>query len=111
VEREEWPGLLCRPLQHLDDRALLNGTIVVQLNNSTPTMSLRLPESMAMDGPRGPFGRRNPEGYWRLPYSPTSKLETDFSPWQKIDFIDARRAVPPMPPGNYEIRYRLRRYM
>jgi hypothetical protein len=98
-------------LQHSNNRALLNGTIVVQLDNHTPTMSLRLPESLALDGPRGPFVQKNPEGYWRLPYSPASKLETEFSPWQKIEFIAAPRAVPPMPPGNYEIRYRLRHYM
>lgn len=104
-------GCYVDSLQYIGGRAQLNGTIVVQLDNHAPTMSLRLPENQALDGPRGPFVQNNPEGYWRLPYSPTSKLEIEFSPWQKIEFIAAPRAVPPMPPGNYEIRYRLRHYM
>ena len=104
-------GCYIHNLQQFAGRPQLTGHIVVQTNNEKPTMSLRLVQAAAADESSATFVQKSPEGYWRLPYSPQSQLETEFSPWQAIEFISAPRAVPALPPGRYEIRYRLSEFM
>lgn len=84
------------------DRVQVSGTLVLGRDNHAPIMSMRMREGASF-----PY----PEAYWRLPYMPATKPQAEFSPWQKIDFIAPSRVVPSVPPGDYEIRYRLRRFM
>ncbi len=80
------------------DRAEIVGDIVLQTSNLTPTVSLRL--------------NTKTESYWRLPIKPDAALDKSFGPWQRIEFIPTPRPnMPPLPPGDYEIRYRVRSYM
>jgi hypothetical protein len=54
----------------------------------------------------------NVESRWRIPYTGDSALETQFGPWQRIEFLPSpREGVMPLPAGEYLIRYRVRRYM
>jgi hypothetical protein len=71
--------------------------MVLGLDNLAPTVSLTLHKA---------------EGVWRLPYKPDAALEKSFGPWQRIEFIpNPRRSRPPLPAGDYDVRYRVRRYM
>jgi hypothetical protein len=80
-----------------DDRAEITGDMVLQTSNLTPTVSRRL--------------NGKTEGYWRLPIKPDAALGKSLGAWQRIEFIPPPRAnVPPLPPGNYKIRYRVRTY-
>jgi hypothetical protein len=95
-------GCAVTGLQHIAGRAQVSGAFVLGRDNHVPQMSMRLREGTV---------HPHPEGYWRLPMMPMDKLQAEFSPWQKIEFIAPPRAVPAMPPGDFEIRYRLRRFM
>jgi hypothetical protein len=54
----------------------------------------------------------NVESRWRIPYKGDAKLEKDFGPWHRIEFLPSPRAgIMPLPEGEYLIRYRVRRYM
>ena len=78
------------------DRPEIFGSFV--LSPASGTMSLRLPESA--------------EGHWRLPFSADVRLQKAFGPWTPIEFLPpARENARSLPPGTYEIRYRVRRYM
>lgn len=91
-------GCYIDQIRMADGRPEITGTIVLQTSNDNPTMSLELDRATA--------------GYWRLPYKPDAALEKSFGSWQRIEFIPTPRAnVPPLPPGNYEIRHRVRKYM
>jgi hypothetical protein len=80
------------------DRPEIAGNLVLQTTNLHPTMSLRLNGTM--------------EGYWELPIKPDAPLDKTFGPWQRINFIASPRlGLPPLPLGDYEIRYRVRKYM
>jgi hypothetical protein len=82
------------------DRPEIAGNCVIASDNPEPKLSLRLNRSM--------------EGHWRLPFGPEAKLEPAFGPWQRVEFVDVpspRGTIKPLPPGAYEIRYRVRRYM
>jgi hypothetical protein len=82
------------------DRPVIAGSCVIASDNTEPRLSLRLSRSM--------------EGHWRSPFRPDAKLEPAFAPWQRVEFVDVpspRRKVEPLPPGAYDIRYRVRRYM
>jgi hypothetical protein len=95
-------GCSVTELRHLDGRAQVSGKFVFGGDNLAPTMSMRL-----RDGTVHP----HPEGYWRMSVVPATKPGAEFSLWQKIEFIAPPRAVPSVPPGDYEIRYRLRRFI
>lgn len=91
-------GCFIRELRMAGGRPEITGSMVLGLDNLTPTVSLAL--------------HRKAEGVWRLPYKPDAALEKSFGPWQRIEFIpNPRRSLPPLPAGDYDIRYRLRRYM
>lgn len=89
-------------LQHVNGRAQVSGRFVLGRDYHAPQMSMRLREGTV---------HPHPEGFWRLPVMSATKVEAEFSPWQKIEFIAPPRVVPAVPPGDYEIRYRLRRFM
>ena len=78
------------------DRPEIVGNIVLQLNNADPSVSLAL--------------NRKTEGSWKLPIKPDAALDKAFGPWQRIEFIPSARTKP-LPPGEYDIRYRVRSYM
>jgi hypothetical protein len=91
-------GCYIDQIRMADGRPEITGDLVLHTTYENPTMSLELDRASA--------------GYWRLPYKPDAALEKSFGPWQRIEFIPTPRAnVPPLPPGDYEIRYRVRKYM
>ncbi len=91
-------GCYIREMRMAGGRPEIAGSMVLGLDNPAPTVSLAL--------------HRKAEGVWRLPYKPDAALEKSFGPWQRIEFIpNPRRSLPPLPAGDYDIRYRVRRYM
>jgi hypothetical protein len=55
---------------------------------------------------------RQPQGYWAMPIKADAKLDKAFGPWQRIQFTPIpRENVPPLPPGEYEVRYRVKKYL
>jgi hypothetical protein len=55
---------------------------------------------------------REPQGYWTVPIRRDAKLEREFGPWQRIAFTPIpRENGSPLPPGEYEVRYRVRKYL
>jgi hypothetical protein len=91
-------GCYIRDIRTSSDRPEISGEMVLQAGNEDPTMSLRL--------------NRKAEGYWRVPIKPGAALDKVFDPWQRIEFIATPRAdVPPLPAGEYHIRYRVRSYL
>jgi hypothetical protein len=55
---------------------------------------------------------REPQGYWTMPIKPDARLDKDFGPWQRIEFTPIPRdKAQPLPPGEYEVRYRVRKYL
>jgi hypothetical protein len=90
-------GAYIEQVRRAGNRAEVKGDFVLDRGKPAPTMSLRL---------------RGMEGHWRVPYDGNAKLEKEFGAWQKIEFIPTpREGVPPLPPGDYEIRYRVHHYM
>ena len=80
------------------ERPVIAGSFVIQRPGGPFAMSLRLD--------------RETEGFWQTPLSYESKPEKTFGPWQRIEFRPNPRAgVPPLPAGEYEVRYRVRKYM
>ncbi|AMN42979.1 hypothetical protein RHPLAN_45500 [Rhodoplanes sp. Z2-YC6860] len=55
---------------------------------------------------------REPQGYWTMPIKSDAKLDRDFGPWQRIAFTPIpRENGSPLPAGDYEVRYRVRKYL
>jgi hypothetical protein len=55
---------------------------------------------------------REPQGTWTMPIKASAKLDKAFGPWQHIEFTPIpREKVSPLPPGEYEVRYRVRKYL
>jgi hypothetical protein len=55
---------------------------------------------------------REPQGYWTMPIKSDAKLDKDFGPWQRIAFTPIpRENGSPLPLGEYEVRYRVRKYL
>lgn len=80
------------------DRPVIAGSFLLNGKNDERTMSLRLD--------------RGPEGHWSMPIRADAKLEKAFGPWQRIEFMpNPRENVPPLPPGEYEVRYRVKKYL
>lgn len=78
-------------------RPEIRGDFVLTQGRAAPTMSLRLNKM---------------EGHWSVSIDGYAKLEKEFGEWRKIEFIPTpRENVPPLPPGDYEIRYRVHHYM
>jgi hypothetical protein len=90
-------GCYIAQIRWADRRPEIVGDLTLYRNNDNPTISLQL--------------NRATEGYWRLPYKPDAALEKSFGPWQRIEFIPGPSSLPPLLPGDYDIRYRVRRYL
>lgn len=90
-------GCYVREQRMADGRAEIAGSMVLAPDNLTPTVSLAL--------------YRSGEGVWRLPYTPDAALEKEFGPWRRIEFVTNPRNLPPLPAGDYDIRYRVRRFL
>lgn len=81
-----------------DGRAEIAGSFAIHRDSRGADMALGL--------------ARHIESRWRIPYTGDAPLEKAFGPWQRIEFLPSPRAgVLPLPPGDYHIRYRVRRYM
>jgi len=89
-------GCYIRDVRMAGDRPEIVGDMVLQLNNLEPSVSLAL--------------NRETEGRWKLSIKPDATLDKTFGPWQRIEFIPNPNAKP-LPQGDYNIRYRVRRYM
>jgi hypothetical protein len=77
-------GCYIRDMRIASGRPEFTGSMVLDLDNLTPTVSFTLD--------------RKTEGVWRLPYSPDAAFEKSFGPWQRIEFIqNPRRRLPPLP--------------
>lgn len=52
------------------------------------------------------------EGYWAMPVERKAALEQRFGAWQTVHFLpQPRMEEAPLPPGNYEVRYRVKKYL
>jgi hypothetical protein len=56
------------------------------------------------------FGRYA-EGFWEMPVEPHTAVNRDFGPWQGIQFNTDRMEESPLPPGHYDVRYRVAKYI
>jgi len=55
---------------------------------------------------------REPQAYWTVPIKSDAKLDKAFGPWERVRFTPiSRDNQPPLPPGEYEVRYRVRKYL
>jgi hypothetical protein len=91
-------GAYIKRIEQAGGRATVVGSFAIDKAGSEKTMSLGL--------------RRAGENYWTIPVAPNAPLDKAFGPWQRIEFIPTpRENVAPLPSGDYEVRYRVRRYM
>ena len=90
-------GVYIKDVRRAGERPEIVGSLVLSENNLSPTVSIQLPNG--------------PERHWRLPYGPNAKLEPAFGPWQRIEFVTPLGRQPIPSDGDYEIRYRVRRYL
>jgi hypothetical protein len=91
-------GCYVSELRREDERPVIAGSCLVTGQNDGQTLSLRLD--------------RGPEGHWKMPFRADAKLDKAFGPWQQIEFVaNPRENVPPLPPGEYEVRFRVKKYL
>jgi hypothetical protein len=80
-----------------DDRPVIAGSFLLN-GSGERTLSLGLD--------------REPQAYWTMPVRADAKLDKTFGPWQRISFTPIpRENATPLPPGDYEVRYRVRKYL
>lgn len=52
------------------------------------------------------------EGHWKMPVKARTPIEKTFGAWQPIEFVPSpRQDEAPLPPGDYQVRYRVVKYM
>jgi len=52
------------------------------------------------------------ESYWRMPITSKAPIDPAFGSWQRIEFVqDLHKEEAPLPRGEYDVRYRVTRYM
>ena len=80
-------------------RAVIYGQVLARRGDGEQRLSLRLSDYA--------------EGFWPLSADePSTRPDPAFGPWQPIRFVEGPRAEDsPLPPGRYEVRYRIARYM
>jgi hypothetical protein len=99
ILRSDKPGRGCyvSGLRRDGDRPVIAGSCLVT-SQSDQSLSLGLD--------------REPQAFWTMPIKADAKLDKAFGPWQRIEFTPIPRDnVPPLPPGEYEVRYRVKRYL
>jgi hypothetical protein len=90
-------GCYVSDLRREDDRPVIAGSCLVTSKSDSQTLALRL--------------NREAESHWKMPIRADAKLDKTFGPWQRIEFVASpRENVPPLPPGEYEVRYRVKKY-
>jgi hypothetical protein len=99
VWNEKWgSGSYISGLRRDGDRPVIAGSFQVTSKADGQTMSLGL--------------ERGQESHWTMPIRADAKLEKAFGPWQRIEFVpNTREAAAPLPPGEYEVRYRVKKYL
>jgi hypothetical protein len=91
-------GCYVAKARQVDDRTEIAGSFTVYGSDTDRFLLLRL--------------NRETEGYWRMPIQPNAALDKEYGPWQRIEFVpNPRTKLPPLPRGEYEIRYRVRKYL
>jgi hypothetical protein len=91
-------GIYIARIGTVDGRAGIAGSFAIDRHSKGSEMALGL--------------ARNVESRWLIPYTGDAPLEKAFGPWQRIELLPSpREGVVPLPPGDYHIRYRVRRYM
>jgi len=80
-------------------RAVIYGQVLARRGDGEQRLSLRLSDYA--------------EGFWPLSADePRTKPDPAFGPWQPIRFVEGPRAEDsPLPPGRYDVRYRIVKYM
>ena len=79
-------------------RPVVAGKFLGGRSDGPPRLSLRL--------------SRYAEGYWPMPVEPHAAPETAFGVWRRIEFMQSPRTEDsPLPPGQYDVRYRVAKYM
>ena len=52
------------------------------------------------------------EGYWTMPIRLKATLDQGFGDWQPIRFLPLpRMEEAPLPAGDYDVRYRVKKYL
>ena len=91
-------GCYLSELRRDGDRPVIAGSCLITSNAGGQTMSLGLD--------------RGQESHWKMPIRADAKLEKAFGPWQRIEFVPPpRENTPPLPPGEYDVRYRVKKYL
>jgi hypothetical protein len=91
-------GAYISGLRRDGDRPVITGSFQATSKTGGQTMSLGLD--------------RGQESHWKMPIRADAKLEKAFGPWQRIELVpNTREAATPLPPGEYEVRYRVRKYL
>jgi hypothetical protein len=91
-------GCYVSDLRRENDRPVIAGSFLVTSKSDNQILALRL--------------NREAEGHWKMPITADAKLDKTFSPWQRIEFVPSpRENMPPLPPGEYEVRYRVKKYL
>jgi len=91
-------GCYISGLRRDGDRPVIAGSFQATSKADGQTMSLGLD--------------RGQESHWKMPIRADAKLEKAFGPWQRIEFVpNARETAAPLPPGDYEVRYRVKKYL
>ncbi|MBX9825796.1 MAG: hypothetical protein K2Y27_12455 [Xanthobacteraceae bacterium] len=76
---------------------MIAGSFLVASKADSQTMSLGLD--------------RRQEGHWKMPIRADARLDDTFGPWQRIELVpNPRENMPPLPPGEYEVRFRVKKY-
>jgi len=87
-------GVYVERIAQVDGRPLVRGDFTLRQEGTEEVLALRIG--------RGPARR------WRVPIAPDAKLEKDYGPWQRIEFLPGSA---PAEGDGYEIRYRVRKYL
>lgn len=91
-------GCYVSDLRRENDRPVIAGSCLVTSKNDNQTLMLRL--------------NREAEGHWKMPIRADAPLDNTFGRWQRIEFVpNPRENMPPLPPGEYEVRYRVKKYL
>jgi hypothetical protein len=90
-------GCYVSDLRRENDRPVIAGSFLLTNKSDNQTMALRL--------------NREAESQWKMPIKADAKLDKTFGPWQRVEFVPGlRENMPPLPPGEYEVRYRVKKY-
>jgi hypothetical protein len=91
-------GCYVSDLRRENDQPVIAGSFLVTSKSDNQTLALRL--------------NRETEGHWKMPIRADAQLDQTFGPWQRIEFVPTpRENMPALPSGEYEVRYRVKKYL